>query len=180
MTVSIGLVLYPDHGKDSKELLSQANAATLKAKELGQNRYVLYNDDDRYLSKVQSILEEKQLIINAMEEDRIVPWFQPILDLADYQIGHYESLARLINTDGTVLSPSSFIPTAERYGLISSIDRIITKKTIKCQASLQKEGQTISFCMNLSGKHLGDSNMLFFLQKIIQESGLILDLLSLN
>lgn len=171
VTVSIGLTFYPGQGKNSKELLSQANAATLQAKELGQNRSVLYNNDDIYLKQVQSILEEKRLILNAIEEDRIIPWFQPILDLDSNQVKHYESLARLLNSDGEIILPGSFIPTAERFGLISSIDGIITRKSIQYQGALQKKGKSISFSMNLSGKHLVDQSMLQFLEETLEESG---------
>lgn len=171
VTVSMGLALYPEHGNNSKDLFSQVNAATMQAKELGQNRYVLYSDKDTYLKKVQSILEEKQMIIRAMEEDRIIPWFQPILNLHSNQIGHYEALARLITEDESVLSPGSFIPTAERYGLISGIDRIITKKAIEYQGSLQRAGKNISFSMNLSGRHIGDEAMLSYLQETIERAG---------
>lgn len=171
VTVSIGLVMYPEHGKKSKDLISQANAATLQAKELGQNRYAIYSDSDQYLQQVQSILEKKQLIIKAIEEDGILPYFQPILNLHTQEINHYEALARLSTSHGEVLPPGSFIPIAERYGLISRIDGIITRKTIEYLAMLSKRDESISFSMNLSGKHLGDEKMLSYLRRVIEDSG---------
>ncbi len=171
ITVSIGIALFPEHGTTCTELLSRSSAATVHAKEQGKNRYSLYRADINYLKQAHAILEEKQRIIVAMEKDLFIPWFQPILHLLSREIHHYEALARLMTPDGTLLPPSSFIPTAERYGLISDIDRIITEKTIKKQAELLRAGIIISFSMNLSGKHLGDAKMLRFLQTVISESG---------
>ncbi len=170
-TASIGIAVYPEQGITTTELLTKANAATNRAKELGQNRWYLYRDEDKYLKTASSSLEEKQLIISAMEEDRFVPYFQPILDLRENSIHHYESLARLLTNDGTVMLPSSFIFTAERYGLVSGIDKIITQKTMQIQAELSRIGRKISFSMNLSGKHLGDESMLEYIKQILQETG---------
>jgi diguanylate cyclase (GGDEF)-like protein/PAS domain S-box-containing protein len=171
VTVSIGIALYPSHSSTAGELLSIVNAATSRAKELGQNRCYLFRQEDTSLEKSYSSFEEKKQIISAMEEDRFVPWFQPILDLKTDEVHHYEALARLMANDGTILPPSSFIFTAERYGLISGIDRIITEKTMSIQAQLSRLGRKVSFSMNLSGRHLGDTEMLKYLQNSIKESG---------
>lgn len=170
-TVSIGIALYPDHGKTAAELLTAANAATERARALGQNRIYLFRKEDNHMKEARSSLEEKQMIITALEEDRFVPWFQPILDLRTHEVHHYEALARLTARDGSILPPSSFIFTAERYGLISGIDRVITEKTMNIQAQLSRIGKKVSFSMNLSGRHLGDEEMLNHLKTSIKESG---------
>lgn len=170
-TATIGISLYPEQGNTVADLLSKANAAVMRAKDLGQNRCYIYNDEDKYLRTASSSLEEKQMIISAMEEDRFIPYFQPILDLHTGTIHHYESLARLISPDGKVMLPSSFIFTAERYGLVTGIDKIITFKTMSIQSELSRIGRKISFSMNLSGKHLGDSSMLEYLKNSLQNTG---------
>jgi diguanylate cyclase (GGDEF)-like protein/PAS domain S-box-containing protein len=171
VTVSIGLVLIPEHGTESAELLAKGNAATATAKELGQNRSVLYTQGDAYLQQVQSNLEEKQRIIAALDADLFEPWFQPILHLGTGQIHHYEALARLVERDGTVFSPAAFIPTAERFGLIANIDRMISEKTMRFQALLRSQGHALSFSLNISGKNLGDPDTLSRIQKTIKETG---------
>jgi EAL domain-containing protein (putative c-di-GMP-specific phosphodiesterase class I) len=171
VTVSIGLVLIPEHGTESAELLAKGNAATATAKELGQNRSVLCTQGDAYLQQVQSNLEEKQRIIAALDADLFEPWFQPILHLGTGQIHHYEALARLVERDGTVFSPAAFIPTAERFGLIANIDRMISEKTMRFQALLRSQGHALSFSLNISGKNLGDPDTLSRIQKTIKETG---------
>lgn len=171
VTVSIGLVEIPKHGTTSAELLAKSNAATVAAKESGQNRCSVYQQGDRYLHEVHSSLETKQMIIKALDEDRIVPWFQPILHLRTGLVEHYEALARLEDADGRTLSPASFIPTAERFGLIYRIDHVIIQKTVLAQARLRQEGRNLSFSMNISGKNLGDKELLSRIQGFIRDSG---------
>lgn len=171
VTVSIGLVLIPAHGTESAELLAKSNAATAMAKELGQNRSMLYTQGDAYLEQVQSNLEEKQRIIAALDANLFDPWFQPILHLGTGHIHHYEALARLVEPDGTVFSPATFIPTAERFGLIANIDRMISEKTMRFQARLGKQGHQLSFSLNISGKNLGDPTILSRIKKNISETG---------
>ena len=76
-------------------------------------------------------MEWKGRIQKAIEEDRFEPWFQPILVLKDNQVHHYEALARMRDTNGEVILPWAFIDTAETFGLITAIDRIIINKTLK-------------------------------------------------
>ena len=94
-------------------------------------------------------------IQKALAEDRLVPWFQPILDLKDNNIHHYEALARMRDVDGSIILPGAFIDIAEEMGLVTDIDRVIIEKTLRVQVALSKKGVTPSFSVNLSGKELG-------------------------
>ena len=72
---------------------------------------------------------------------------------------------------GEVILPWTFVDTAETFGLITAIDRIIINKTLKTQSNLCKQGKVLSFSMNLSGKDLGDKELLQFLKSAIIEAG---------
>ncbi|MDO8445683.1 MAG: EAL domain-containing protein [Deltaproteobacteria bacterium] len=171
ITASIGIVSYPEHGRTTTELFKKSDAALSRAKEMGRNRCHLYSPEDKVLENIHLRLTEKTRILKALEEDRFVPWFQPILSLKDGMITHYEALARMRDEDGTILPPSAFIDTAERFGLIGAIDRIITEKTMRVQAEMGRQKKYVSFGMNLSGKDLGDEDILLFLQSKIKETG---------
>ncbi|MBF0344991.1 MAG: diguanylate cyclase [Nitrospirae bacterium] len=170
-SASIGIVMYPDQGASTKELVTRADAAIYRAKELGQNRSHLYTHEDQYLEDIKLRLREKEQITFAIEENRFVPWFQPILDLKTNTITHYEALARLQIDETTFQSPISFLYTAEKYGLITFIDRIIIGKTLMTQALIAKTKPHLSFSMNLSGKDLGDQQILQFIEQKILETG---------
>jgi len=170
-TISAGIVECPKHGETTKELLSRVDAAVFRAKGLGKNRCHLFSPDDRDIENIHSRLRQKERIIRALEEDRLEPWFQPILDLRDNQIHHYEALARMRGEDGNIVLPGAFISISEALGLIDAIDRTVTSKTIRYQAHLRQRGHDLSFAMNISGKHLGNEDLLDFLKTTIGESG---------
>ena len=171
VTTSIGVAIYPRDGSTAKELITRADASIYHAKELGHNRIHLYNTEDLVLEKIRSRMEWKGRIQKAIDEDRFVPWFQPVLVLKNNQVHHYEALARMRDTNGEVILPWSFVDTAETFGLITAIDRIIINKTLKTQSNLCKQGKVLSFSMNLSGKDLGDKEFLEFLKSAITETG---------
>jgi len=170
-TVSIGIGIYPEHGSSTSELLTKTDAALYRAKEKKGNCCHLYLSEDRVLEQMHSRLEWKDRIKNALEEDRISPWFQPILSLKDNQIHHYEALARMEDENGEILLPTTFIFMAERFNLVDSIDRVITKKTMEFQAKLSKEGSDLTFGMNLSGKDLESRELLSYLQSALASTG---------
>ncbi|MFQ5442164.1 MAG: EAL domain-containing protein [Thermodesulfobacteriota bacterium] len=163
-TISIGVVLYPEHGKDVSELLMRVDAAMMRAKELGRNRCHLYRPEDKSLEKMHSRLEWKAKIVSALKEGRFEPWFQPILCLKDNSVTHYEALARMIGEKGEVLFPGSFIEAAEVFGLIGSMDRIIIRKALDLQERMRVQGKALCFSLNLSGVDLGDEEFLTFLK----------------
>ncbi|MDH4099287.1 MAG: EAL domain-containing protein [Nitrospirota bacterium] len=170
LTASIGAAFYPEHGGTTRELVMHADVALVNARKAGGDRCIIYSADDRQLEKTHSRLKEKERIQKAIAGNRFEPWFQPILDLRDNRIHHFEALARMYNADGTLVMPYEFIDTAEKFGLVNAIDRAITKKTMARQA-LNGNGEKISFGMNLSGKNLGDTEFLAFLRNAIEETG---------
>lgn len=171
MTISVGIAIYPDHGADTGTLFTRADAAVYRAKELGRNRCHVYLPEDHDLEKMHSRLTWKEKILKALKEDRFDPWFQPILDLSDNEVHHYEVLARMRDEDGTVLLPGAFIGIAETFGIIGSIDRMIIEKAMRLQAELKGQGKAISFAMNLSGKDLIDDDLLSFIQDRVASTG---------
>ena len=74
--------------------------------------------------------------------------------------------------DGAILLPSAFIETAEIFNLIGNIDRVITEKAMRFQEEMARNGKHVSVSMNLSGKNLGDEELLLFLNSKIKEIGL--------
>lgn len=170
-TASVGVSIFPTHASDSKDLITRAQSAMYRAKELGRNVCRLYRPEDMDLEKAHAGLFGKERIIKALKDSRFVPYFQPILDIKNGIISHYEVLARLIGEDGAVLMPGAFIDIAESFGIISGIDRQIIEKTMRFQAALKKKGSTLRFGVNLSGKDLADADLFRFLSDKLEETG---------
>ena len=171
LTASLGVSLYPEHGATTTELLTKADAAMYRAKELGRNRYHIYSPLDRDIEDMHARLKWKERILDALKEDRFEAWFQPIMSMKDSSITHYEVLARMREKDGGVVLPGPFIDIAERFGLVRQIAKAVIEKALRLKGELSKKGKAPVFCLNISGKELGDNEFLYYLQSKIYETG---------
>ena len=70
-------------------------------------------------------------IRDALDEDRFVLYAQPIVDLMTGQTVQHELLLRMRTEDGEIIAPGEFLPAAERYGLISEIDRWVIRRAVQ-------------------------------------------------
>ncbi|MGC2169415.1 MAG: EAL domain-containing protein [Acidimicrobiales bacterium] len=104
-------------------------------------------------------------IRDALDNDRFVLYSQPIIDLATYDVIQNELLIRMIDADGEIIMPDSFLPTAEEYGLIGEIDRWVINET----ARLSALGHSLEF--NLSAKSVADPRTLSLIESAIAEHG---------
>jgi PAS domain S-box-containing protein len=104
-------------------------------------------------------------IRDALDEDRLVLYAQPIVDLMTGQTVQHELLLRMRSEDGEIIPPGEFLPAAERYGLISEIDRWVIRQAVQ----IASEGVPTEF--NLSGRSIGDPDILRELATAIDESG---------
>lgn len=172
MTASIGIALSPEHGRTASELLTKADAAMYRAKDQGRNRFHLYSPEEREIEQMHMRLKWKENILSALKDGRFTPWYQPIMGLADNKVTHYEVLARMTGLDGSIVLPGPFIDIAERFGLVGAISRDIFSKAFALQEELRKAGRPVRFCLNVSGKELGDREFLYFLKSSIFERGI--------
>jgi len=166
----IGIVCQQDTDSSSDDMIRKAFSALSIAKKRGPNTWHLFQGADLQDNSISSLFKQKELILPALKENRFEPWFQPILNLEENEIHHYEALARIKDLKGNIILPGAFIPAAEQLGLIGDIDKTIAKKTIAYQKKLHAAGNRLSFSMNISGKNLGDEQLLSFLQEAIKAS----------
>ncbi|HLD22939.1 MAG TPA: EAL domain-containing protein [Sulfuricurvum sp.] len=115
-----------DHGDDSP--LSHADIALRQAEKDGD--IVIYRNDTRSVQERSTKLQYQDLIKRALQEDRFVPYYQPIIDNKTKKIIKYEALARLILPDGEVISPGLFLPIAKETKMYNSITKMIIQKTL--------------------------------------------------
>ena len=138
-------------------LLPNARIALREARMRGiPNQYNIYNTHDAFLKQTKIETEWIQKFRVAMEEDRIIPYFQPIVDNATGKIVKYECLAR-IEDDGEIISPAHFLEAARRSGLMSNLTRIMINKSYKTFA-----GQNVAFSLNLTNEDLLNPNFIDF------------------
>jgi EAL domain-containing protein (putative c-di-GMP-specific phosphodiesterase class I) len=156
---SIGIAIYPQHGKNSHELLSNADLAMYQAKKTGRGQFHLFSLENDYQSELTNKLYWKGIIEDALKNERFILLYQPILDLKTAQISHYECLSRIKSKDGKILMPGDFIPVAEDLGLIGQIDRMVIKKVIEQHLNIKQQGKNIKLAVNLSGRSFNDTTI---------------------
>lgn len=160
---SIGVALFQPDIANKEDLLSRADLACHMAKRGGKNRVYVYNKEDQLsLETMSTDMGWVHRIKDSIEFDRFMMACQPIMQLATERISGYEVLIRLPDDDNghELISPSGFLPSADRFGLIVEIDRWMIRNAIKTFAN--HEGLT--FSINLSPKSIGDIGILQLIQ----------------
>lgn len=169
ISISIGYTVI-DNRTNIMKFFTHSNAALNTAKEEGKNKVIclLPEDITTSIDDPGKINELILLIKNAIRENRFVLFLQPIMDIDSKRIRHFEALIRLRGKDDRLISPGIFIPIAERFGLISDIDRWVFEEVMKI---ILKNPKTTVF-MNISGLSLSNNSLLEFFEKSIIESGI--------
>lgn len=165
-TVSIGIALYPDHGRTAESLMRHADHAMYRAKNSGGDRYRIYSPVDPAGGHEQQGAWERR-IRAALSEDRFTLLFQPILDLRRNEVTQYEALLRMVGPDGRLILPGEFLPAAESAGLMPEIDRWVIRRAAETIAREQARGRQIALSVNLSGQALADSGLVPFVRGLI-------------
>lgn len=176
ITVSVGLVHVSDASATLEETLRAADVACYLAKEKGRNRVQSHSTSDLDLLRKFGEMAWVQRIRDALDEDRFFLDAQEIRPLqGDRQGRHVEVLLRLRDEAGHVVPPTTFIPAAERYGLMPLVDRWVVRRTFETlarHAALKTD--PISTCaINLSGATLGDPGFTDFLAEQFGDHGIV-------
>lgn len=129
VTSSIGIVLYPEDGKDPEALLRNADTAMYHAKSEGANRYLFFNDSMNKLAVKRLQLEN--LIRHGLKEDYFTVYYQPKMDILSGQLVGMEALVRFITPKRGLISPAAFIPVSEETGQIVEIGEVVLRKACR-------------------------------------------------
>lgn len=167
--VSIGLVPILGNASNVLELLSRADLACYKAKDLGRGRVYLAEHNDSALERQHLELVHIANIPQAIADNRFFLMEQPIVSLLDDTYKHVEILLRLTDEHGKIVSPDLFIPMAERYGMIGLIDRWVVRTVLTNYRRYYPEAKTM-VAINLSGSSLSDEKFTEFVLQLLQQS----------
>lgn len=166
---SFGLVEITNTMPSLAELFKKADVACYMAKEHGRNRIHVHFDDDQEISQRQGEMQWVSHIQSALNENRFCLYAQAIEDTNASVGSHYELLIRMIDSEGNILSPAGFLPAAERYNLISHIDRWVVQRAVDLLIEYPKFLKRVNFVsINLSGQSLTDEYFLEFVMTKIR------------
>ncbi|MBD2186750.1 EAL domain-containing protein [Pseudanabaena mucicola] len=164
--VSIGVVAIDENSQDLMEVLGAADAACYAAKDKGRNCVHIYRIDDSDLIRQRGERQVMSKISRALETNHFCLYYQKIVPIGSKSsTEHYEVLIRMLDEKGEIIPPNSFIPSAERYGLITDIDRwVITTFFSNYQHLLGNQLLPDGWCtINLSGTSIANNQFLNFL-----------------
>lgn len=166
--VSIGLVAITSASSGRAEIFSSADAACYAAKEQGRGRVCVFQSADVDMAQRHREMNWVGRLTRALEENRLTLYYQSYLPLAHGGAGgkHIEVLLRLIDEDGNLVLPGSFLPAAERYNLMPAIDRWVIKTAFSRYHDLAlKLGEPLTCAINLSGTSLNAEGLLDFIRE---------------
>jgi diguanylate cyclase (GGDEF)-like protein len=172
--ISIGVVPIDHSTSDIASAMSAADSACYIAKEAGRNQLQIAHMGDRRLQERHGEMQWASRLTRALEKDQFTLYFQPIIPCAN-KSRHYtylEILVRLIDDDGTVIAPGAFLYAAEKYNMVSSIDRWVIENSMAWLAETEKsDGRPITISINLSGQTIASPDMLKFIIDKMEETG---------
>ncbi|MGH9391339.1 MAG: putative bifunctional diguanylate cyclase/phosphodiesterase, partial [Vicinamibacteria bacterium] len=171
VTASAGIAFFPEQGASAEDILARADQALDRAKRQGRDQFAMFKPDEKWRARVDSRLSGEKLIREALARGRFVLHAQPILDLRTNEVVQYELLIRMLDEQNQLIPPASFLYTAERFGLIRSIDRWVVRQAIRLITEQRALGNHVRLSVNLSGKSVGDLELTTMIEKELTEGG---------
>lgn len=156
VTVTIGGAGFPGLVQTAHDLMASAESAMCDAKRLGRNCFALFemSEDQRVRQREYMMIGEQ--VSKAMQEERVVFAYQPVVLSGNGDVAYYETLLRMIDEKGEIVSAGAFVPVAERLGLMRDIDRY----TLELAISDLLSDPNITLALNISSLTASDRSWL--------------------
>ncbi len=151
-TISVGVSMFPDDGRDAETLLMNADAAMYRAKEQGPGRHHFYSASMNEQGQARLALESA--LPRALERNELFLAYQPKVDIATGRITGAEALMRWRHPTMGAIQPLQFIPVAEDTGLIDRMGRWALEVACRQARQWQDRGHPIQVSVNLSARQL--------------------------
>lgn len=171
ITASIGVALYPRDGTDTSTILKNADSAMYKAKELGKNRFVLFDPEIYVKLKRKTCIE--RILRTAIENNELSINYQPQYDAQNNEIFGFEALIRLNSKELGFISPLEFIPVAEQCGYITKLSLWVLNESCKQSVKWLNAGYKFkSISINISSVDLQQADFLENIKDILKNTGI--------
>ncbi len=166
ISVCAGVVIYPLHGTRTDQLLRRADIALNEAKHKKQD-VVFYEvgSDEKYLTQIRLINDLKQ----AIEQDHLVMYFQPKVDLHEKRVTQVEALIRWFHKELGFISPEEFIGLAEQSGLMPALTRWVLRTVLREAKAWKAQGVELAMAVNLSAYDLSHDDLPNYVNDLLTE-----------
>ena len=173
ISTSIGIALNSAEYTQPDQLLRDADTAMYRAKELGRQRYEIFNPA-MHTEALKKLRLENDLR-RAIERQELRVHYQPIVCLKSRQILGFEALVRWQHPDRGLVSPAEFIPLAEETGLIGGIDFWVLEKACSQLRIWQDQfavAETLTVSVNLSGRQFTKPDLISQIEQVLKKTNL--------
>jgi diguanylate cyclase (GGDEF)-like protein/PAS domain S-box-containing protein len=169
MTVTIGIAIFPDNGKDAKTLLKNADIALSRAKSQGRNTIQFYSTD--IIERISDFYFMEKRLFSALKNEEYLINYQPYCDLSTKKIAGAEALIRWKSGDLTV-GPTKFIPTLEDTGMIIDVGEWVLRTACRQIKEWMRINRNLSVAVNLSLLQFRHRNFIAMVSEAIKDMGI--------
>ena len=163
---SVGLAVYPTDARTEEDLIRKADIALYRVKQEGRGSVRFYNSSMVAEIDARAKLEEE--LREAIESGRIVPYFQPLIDLVTGELRGFEVLSRWEHPTRGIVQPVDFIPLAESSGQIGALTMTILRSACKAALPLADD---LSIAVNVAPQQIQDEWLAPGILAILNETG---------
>jgi diguanylate cyclase (GGDEF)-like protein/PAS domain S-box-containing protein len=169
---SLGITVS-EPGSSVQSILSEADAAMFRAKDLGRNQVAVF--DDTLRARAAEYLDGEKALRLAIARRDVVAYYQPIVDLVTGRTIGVEGLARWVREDGAVVLPDRFIPLAESTGLIVRLGELMLEEAVGTVVGWNRsrgEDEALWVSVNLSARQLTEPTLVESVRQVLSATGL--------
>ncbi len=168
---SIGIAHYPDNGEDLTTLLKAADTSLYAAKENGKNQYAFYKPELTH--KAEYRFQVEQYLREAIEKQQLSLVYQPQINVNTGKVIGVEALSRWYHPILGQVSPTDFIATAERIGMIKPLTEWVLSTACGQAVAWRKEGfPALRMSVNISPSHFLDKDIVPLVKRTLDETGM--------
>lgn len=168
LSCSIGIVIYPDHGRRDR-LLSHAEAAMHQAKRIGGGGWALF--DQAMGADARAQIELQEDLRAGLQRGELLLHYQPKVDASNGQIRSLEALVRWQHPRHGLLGPGQFIPVAERFGLINALGGWVIREACRQLGVWSRQGLRLRVSVNLSVHQVRQGRVVEQIEAALREHG---------
>ena len=165
VTVSIGVNLVPYKSRSFSDAFKLADLALYNAKNKGRNNIEIYDERENKPSDLAISINE---IKDAIEKNRMICYYQKIVDTNTLEISHYEALLRIIDKNGNIILPEKILPIIKGTFILRNITKYVLKI---CYKKLQEQ-KDIKINVNLNPKDMIDNSIIQLLKSFAAEDNI--------
>lgn len=165
VTISIGVFLNTDKEKSLSSAIKKADIALYKSKSKGRNRIEIYDEEKDSIPSIISVMEVK----DAINENRIFCYYQPIIDLKTNLVPHYEALVRMKDKNGNIITPYNFLTAIENTFVYTKL----TKAVIDYNIEILEKYPDIKVSINLKPADILNRSTIDYLLNIAKNKDIV-------